>query len=100
MCTSLEKVYYPGSEEQWKKTEIGENNEYLKNADIVFNYNEPISEIGDVNKDGAINNKDVVALFKAVSNGDVEYDRVYDFNEDGAVNNKDVVALFKHVSAT
>lgn len=53
---------------------------------------------GDVNGDNAVNNKDVVALFKSVSGGDGVYDKVRDFNEDGAVNNKDVVALFKHVS--
>ncbi len=53
---------------------------------------------GDVNRDGAVNNKDVVALFKAVSVGDPVYDIIRDFNGDGAVNNKDVAALFKYVS--
>jgi hypothetical protein len=53
---------------------------------------------GDVNRDGAVNNKDVVALFKAVSVGDPGYDGIRDFNGDGAVNNKDVAALFKYVS--
>lgn len=55
---------------------------------------------GDMNHDGLVNNKDVVALFKYVS-GDAEAVTVtdaLDFNNDGAVNNKDVTALFKAVS--
>lgn len=35
-CSSLTKVYYTGSEEQWNKIDIGEN-EYLANAEIYFN---------------------------------------------------------------
>ncbi len=54
---------------------------------------------GDINRDNVINNKDVVALFKSLSSGEVIYDiYAYDYNKDGAVNNKDVVALFKFVS--
>ncbi len=54
---------------------------------------------GDVNRDGSVNNKDVVALFKSVSGGDVEVDRTAcDCSGDGAVNNKDVTLLFKYTS--
>ena len=57
-------------------------------------------QTGDVNADGAVNNKDVVALFKYVSEKDTgTAPAVFDVNEDGSVNNKDVVALFKQVSA-
>jgi hypothetical protein len=52
---------------------------------------------GDVNDDGEVNNKDVVALFRYVSAGGA-YEAAYDFNGDGDVNNKDVVALFRYVS--
>ena len=54
---------------------------------------------GDVNGDGFVNNKDVVALFKYVSgeNPDVN-ETALDVNGDGSVNNKDVVLLFKYVS--
>ena len=95
--TNLETVYYKGSEEKWKSINIEDDNEKLLNAKIVFNYSDV--ETGDVNGDNVINNKDVVALFKAVSSGDVINNSVYDFNKDGAVNNKDVVALFKYVSS-
>ncbi len=54
---------------------------------------------GDINGDGSVNNKDVVALFKYVSGSEVAVnDIALDINGDGSVNNKDVVALFKYVS--
>ena len=57
----------------------------------------PEGEAKDVNGDGAIDNKDVVSLFRFVSAGN-EYDAVYDINDDGENNNKDVVALFRALS--
>ena len=55
---------------------------------------------GDVNGDGKINNKDVVALFRYVSSGEIGADlTIYDFNDDSKINNKDVVALFRYVSS-
>ena len=37
-CDSLETVYYRGSEEEWNEIEIGEWNDDLENANIIFNY--------------------------------------------------------------
>ena len=56
---------------------------------------------GDVNGDGDINNKDVVALFRFLSGGkpDVFVLDAADFNGDGEVNNKDVTALFRYTSS-
>lgn len=55
---------------------------------------------GDINKDGYINNKDIVALFRYVSGTNREKDEsAYDYNGDGEVNNKDVTALFRYVSS-
>lgn len=56
--------------------------------------------MGDVNGDGSINNKDVVALFRYASgNEDAVKDKTAcDYNGDGTVNNKDVIAVFKAVS--
>jgi len=70
-----------------------------KGAETAEALNAPATP-GDVNGDGAKNNKDVIALFKYVS-GDtsaVTLTDALDFNNDGAVNNKDVTALFKAVS--
>ncbi|MBQ7698868.1 MAG: dockerin type I repeat-containing protein [Clostridia bacterium] len=55
---------------------------------------------GDANGDGAVNNKDVVVLFRYVS-GDAAGSTVVkncDYNGDGEINNKDVAALFRGVS--
>ncbi len=53
---------------------------------------------GDVNKDEAVNNKDVTILFRYVSDGGVIDKFAADLNGDGYVNNKDVVSLFKYAS--
>lgn len=54
---------------------------------------------GDVNKDGGVDNKDVVSLFRRVSGGNVDVDEIAaDCNGDGTVDNKDVVILFRFTS--
>ena len=54
---------------------------------------------GDINNDGKVNNKDVVALFRYVSSGTGNVViAALDTNGDGKLNNKDVVALFRYVS--
>ena len=54
---------------------------------------------GDVNGDGAVNNKDLTRLFKYLSNYDVEVvEAALDINGDGAVNNKDLTRLFQYLS--
>ena len=37
-CTSLKDVYYTGSQSEWNKISIGENNQYLTNATIHYNW--------------------------------------------------------------
>ena len=61
---------------------------------------EPAGIPGDVNGDKAVDNKDVVALFRAVSGNIPEnYDEIAaDCNGDGTTDNKDVVTLFRAVS--
>ena len=58
-----------------------------------------VSVRGDINRDGAADNKDVVELFRYVSRSS-GYDAAYDYNEDKEVNNKDVIALFRDLSST
>ena len=54
---------------------------------------------GDVNEDGNVNNKDIVALFKYISKIPVDVNETaLDITGDNAINNKDVVALFRYVS--
>ena len=54
---------------------------------------------GDINRDGAVNNKDLTRLFQYVSDWGVEVDEaVLDVNGDGSVNNKDLTRLFQYLS--
>ncbi|MBO4422101.1 MAG: N-acetylmuramoyl-L-alanine amidase, partial [Clostridia bacterium] len=54
---------------------------------------------GDVDGDGDVSNKDVVALFRYVSGAPVAVDgTAVDFNGDGSADNRDVTDLFKYVS--
>lgn len=94
-CDKLETAYFGGSEQQWNAITIYTGNDALLNAEIIF----ANSNAGDCNGDGAVDNKDVVVLFRYVSGGKkVADESAYDFNGDGAVDNKDVVALFRAVS--
>ena len=51
-CTSLQDVYYPGTEEQWQKIEIGDYNEPLLNATIHFGRTGPV-ELNVIGGDNA-----------------------------------------------
>ncbi len=69
---------------------------------LVFDVLENKGVAGDINGDGAINNKDVALLFRFVSAPVSQYvdETAADCNGDGNVNNKDVVLLFRFVSGS
>ena len=53
----------------------------------------------DINGDGEVDNKDIVALFRYVSGVGVSVNKkALDVNGDGEVDNKDVTILFRYVS--
>ena len=54
---------------------------------------------GDINNDGELDNKDLMRLFRYLSNWDVQVNEAaLDVNGDGSVNNKDFVRLFQYLS--
>lgn len=69
-------------------------------AAVFFSVGAASGIAGDINKDGEVNNKDVVVLFRYLSGGEAAgIDKIAcDTNGDGEIDNKDVVTLFKHVS--
>ena len=114
-----EKTYHYGEEVDVPKDPIREeDNKYTytfkgwdkdiakvtDNATYTATYNKtekPLFIPGDINGDGQTNNKDIVALFRYVSGGNVDIKEIaLDVNGDGSVNNKDVTILFRYVSGS
>ena len=57
-------------------------------------------EIGDVNKDGAINMKDLADLQRYVNGWDIDIDiKTADMNNDGKINMKDIAALQRLINS-
>ena len=53
---------------------------------------------GDINGDGALNNKDVTRLIRYIKYGDVDaVEAALDVNGDGKLNNKDVTRLIRYI---
>ena len=60
----------------------------------------PAADKGDMNIDDSVDNKDVVELFRYISDSENSMtDTFYDFNGDGKVNNKDVTLLFRYINS-
>ncbi len=95
-CTALAKVIYLGSEKQKQDIAIADFNDAL--TDATWEY--AITYIsGDVNGDGAINNKDLGVLRRYLNDWDVTIDELAsDVNRDGAVNNKDLGILRRYLN--
>ncbi len=106
-------IYYGGTEEQWANVEIGDDNDEILNANIVFLGDEtgdgpaegdpvePVEEIiaGDVNGDGIVNSKDLTRFMKYLAGQDVTVvEEALDVTGDGTVNTKDLIRLLKFLS--
>ncbi len=117
-CTNLKDVYYSGTEEQWKKIEISNENDSLSNAKIHFNSKtegnttKPTNtstttkniSVGDINSDGKIDSKDAVLVLKSYAeslvNSNATVNLAGDVNKDGKVDSKDAVIILKYYVAT
>ena len=99
VCSSLTTVYYSGTEEQWNAIAIGDYNEPLLNAEIVFAEDSIV--LGDVNGDGKVSGADTNLIFRYVS-GLIEFTdeqlAAADVNGDGKVSGADTNLVFRFVS--
>ena len=93
-CTALETVYYSSSPEKWAEIAIGNSNECLLNASIIFE--------GDVNGDGAVNAIDShiirMILIGEYAPEDNSHLSRADLNGDKKVTSKDSYLLKKVLS--
>ena len=98
-CRTIKTVKYAGSKSQWNNMEIGKGNDSLTNADIIFNYTPVVDNPspGDLNADGKLNSRDVIAMIKLVLTPNHEINEICDLNNDGKINSRDVIALMKLV---
>ena len=94
-------VTFYGSEDTWKKVEILDTGDYLKNAKFIFDEihqkPEPSGTLpGDVNGDGEVTVLDAIALQKwilAIPGGGLKVPEAGDMNEDGVVDIFDLCLL-------
>lgn len=99
----LAEVNYGGDYDQWTKIRIGDNNSPLYSAQIVLkdggHAGTPPPTVGDVNRDGRLNAKDVIAIMKHIVGVTVKgFDEERaDVNGDGKTNAKDVLTLMKYI---
>ena len=101
-CQNLTDVYYGGTEEQWNSIDIGENNGFLKFANIHYNSGNQAdtdtSTPGDVNSDNKITAKDSMLIQRYAVNliklDDTQL-KAADVNGDGKVTNKDALAILR-----
>ena len=80
LCTGIDKLYYSGTAEEWKKITIAQDNYNLDNIDIecqmaypgVLSRSDEETHYmqGDANCDGKINMADVVLVMQSISNPD------------------------------
>ena len=111
-CQGPMTIYYGGTEEEWANVEIGDNNDEVLNANVVFLGNEdgeqgsddpidPVQEItvGDINGDGKVNSKDLTRFLKYLAGNSVEVvEEALDVNGDGKINSKDLIRLLKFMA--
>ncbi|MDE5565144.1 MAG: leucine-rich repeat protein [Oscillospiraceae bacterium] len=108
--TFLTDIYYAGTEAQWKKVDVDNNNDPFTTATVHFNaaaLPEPDLLLGDVNGDDAINASDAaVVLITAaqIGAGDAvdltdKQKSAADVNKDSKINASDAAVILMYAAA-
>ena len=105
-CSSLKDVYYTGTEEQWKKISIGNNNDCLTSATIHYNKSTdkpkdptPIDTVGDLDGDGKITSADSLFILRAsvkLENFNDTQNKLADVDKDGRITSSDALLVLRH----
>ena len=104
-CDNLTDIYYGGTEEQWKKITIENDNDPLDNATIHYlgsEIPEPAPEFvkGDVTGDGKFNTADVITMIAVLKgNKAMPEDKfnIYDWDEGGRFDYRDVMRAIQAI---
>ena len=98
VCTGLTDVYYGGSEKEWDKIEIGEDNIVLNRATIHFKTTDS-NAVGDPNNDGKINSSDaLVCLQHSVGKTQLTGNafNAGDVDKNGKINSTDALQILQY----
>lgn len=97
-CTALNDVYFNSIRPVWDKVTIGSNNDRLKDSTkCTIHCLDHIP--GDINYDGAVDNRDLTRYMKYRSGAGVEVcAAALDTNGDGKKDTRDLVHLMKYLS--
>lgn len=98
LCTHCGETFYEGEREIVAGKTVDQNYMLVDYPAIIKakGLNGYTFDKHDINKDGKVNSKDLVAEMKAVASG--ETDPAYDLNSDGKVNSKDAIAVMKKIA--
>ena len=95
-CDNLKNIYYRGTQAQWKKVQILEDNEPLLAATVRY-----VANVGGLEDDGEYSTSDAVYVLLYVMFGADDYPvpegMDLDFNGSGKVDTNDAVYLLLHV---
>jgi len=98
-CTSLELVCFSGTKDQWRRIAIGDENECLTGAKIIFGLSRKIVK-GDVTGDDSADSLDAVFILKFDAGlvADADEAQIYaaDVNKDGSVDTLDATLVLKY----
>ncbi len=96
-CDNLKAVLYKGTESDWKKVALGENNSAITAADVYFNYS---FKTGDADCDGKVQMPDLVMLAQYFAGWSMYIPDIAaaDVNSDGELDVRDVVLLAQYLA--
>lgn len=97
-CDALETVHYSRAQKEWMAIEIGENNEDLLNAEILF-----ALTLGDADGDNDVDVRDVIFILQAIAAKTLDdlaekQEISADVNRDGRITARDAIIILEAIA--